>query len=214
MLLLATTSPPGADKVYLALAGVGMCVLALVLDMVKSAVQEWREKRKKAKQSSPIYLAEKQVQLDQATERICLATHADHVGLFRLHNGEYFEDNDSIKKMSMVSEATRGYGQSRWKATSQSMLMSNFPYLVLALYGPAKQALYRMTPDNVLDFEMGRLLNEREYVASVALLIRGQKDKPLAILLLSWCVSPPELADLNADELEGHRRDLSFTLSD
>jgi hypothetical protein len=208
-LLLA--SLPSADKVYFALAGLGIAVGALVLDMLKDVVKEWRENRRKTKQSSFVYLAEKQVQLDQAAERICLETHADHVGLYRLHNGEYFEGNDSIKKMSMATEAP---ALDRWKVESQNMLMSNFPHLVLALDGPAKQPLYLITPDSVLDFELGRLLNQRGYTSCVALLVRGQKERPLALLLLSWKKAHLTLSDLNTAELESHRRDLSFILAD
>ncbi|GAA3940298.1 hypothetical protein [Hymenobacter algoricola] len=203
-----------ADKLYAALGGVAFAVFLLVLDMIKTTITQWRENRKKAKQSSFVYLAEKQVLLDQATERICLETKADHISLYRLHNGEFFEGNDSIKKMSMVSESLGRVGMGRWKSASQSLLMSDFPHLVLALDGAAKQAYYCMNPDNVLDFEMGRLMNEREYETSVALLIRGKKDKPLAVLMLNWCTDRRTLTDLNTTELEGYRRDLSFTLSD
>jgi hypothetical protein len=211
MPLLLATSPPGIDKIYYALGGLGIAVVALVMDMLKGIVQDWREKRKKAKQSSFVYLAEKQVQLDQAAERICLEAGCYHVGLYRLHNGEYFEGDDSIKKMSMATEAP---ALARWKAESQSLLMSNFPHLVLALDGPAKQPLYHITPDSVLDFELGRLLNQRGYGSSVALLIRGKKERPLAVLFLSWQQNTLALADLNTAELEAYRRDLSFILSD
>jgi hypothetical protein len=214
MPLLLATSPPGIDKVYFALGGLGIAVLALVMDMLKGIVQDWREKRKKAKQSSFVYLAEKQVLLDQAAERICLENKADHVALYRLHNGEFFEGDDSIKKMSMASEAVNGAGLARWKAVSQNMLMSNFPHLVLALDGATKAALYLITPDNVLDFELARLLNEREYSTSVALLVRGKKDRPLAMLFLSWCGREVALSDLSVPQLESNRRDLSFILSD
>lgn len=205
---------PSFDKLWYALAGVAVAVLSLVLDMVRTAIAEWRENRKKAKQSSFVYLAEKQVQLDQGTERMCLEVKPNHVGLYRLHNGEYFEGNDSIKKMSLVSEAVNGMGIGRWKSASQSMLMSDFPHLVLGLDGPTKQDFYVMQDDNVLDFEMGRVMNEREYLTSVALLIRGKKDRPLAIVMLSWCTERRYLNDLNTAMLDAYRRDFSYTLSD
>jgi hypothetical protein len=210
MPLLLLSLPP-ADKVYVALGGVAFAVFALVLDMVKGIVQEWREKRKKVKQNSFFYQAEKQVLLDQATERICLATKAHHVSLFRLHNGDYFEGNDSIKKMSMVSESIGLPGLARWKAQSQSMLMSNFPHMVL---GMGKQDFYAMHTDDALDFDMGRVMNEREYVTTIAMLILGRKSQPLGVLMLSWCDKQMYINDLDADVLLHDRRDLSFTLSD
>ncbi|RZK87728.1 MAG: hypothetical protein EOO62_38755 [Hymenobacter sp.] len=212
--LLAASPIPGADKLYLALGGVVVAVAVLVLDMVKSTIQSWRETRRKAKQSSLVYLAEKQVQLDQGTERMCLAVRPNHVALYRLHNGIYFEGDDSIKKMSMVSEAVNGMGIGRWKSSSQDMLMSNFPHLTLGLDGPTKQDFYVMQEESVLDFEMGRLMNEREYATSIALLIRGKKERPLAILILSWCTGHHYLNDLDTAMLESYRRDFSYTLSD
>lgn len=205
---------PSADKVYTALGGLALAVLLLVLDMLRSWVQQWRETRKKAKQSSFVYLAEKQVLLDQAAERICLESKCDHVGLYRLHNGEFFEGDDSIKKMSMASEAVGSRGRTRWKDKSQNLLMSNFPHLVLGLDGPTKQPFYLITPANVLDFEIGRHLNERDYEVVVGMLIRGKKDRPLAMLFLSWHTPGLTLDSLNLPELEAHRRDLSYILSD
>jgi hypothetical protein len=199
---------------YTALGGIALAVVLLVLEMVRNGINEWREKRKKIKQSSFVYLAEKQVEIDQATERMVGVIKADHVALYRLHNGEFFEGNDSIKKMSMASEAVRRTGIARWKLASQNMLMSNYPHLVLALDGAEKQDYYRVTPENVLDFELGRLLNEREYETVVALIIRGKKSRPLAILMLAWCTQQPTLNDLDTAALEVFRRDLSFTLSD
>jgi hypothetical protein len=212
MLLLATL--PSSDKIYTALAGLAFAVLLLVIDMVRDAVKQWRETRRKIKQSSFAYLAEKQVQIDQATERMVHELKADNVSLYRLHNGEFFEGNDSIKKMTMVSEAVSGRGVARWKGASLSMLLSNYPHLVLGLDGPTKQPYYLLTPENALDFEAGRLLNEREYETCVVLLIRGKKDKPLAMLWLCWCTRKLTLSDLDATLLESHRRDFSFALSD
>lgn len=57
-------------------------------------------------------------------------------------------------------------------------------------------------------------MNDRDYETSVALLIRGKKDRPLAILLLSWCTRRVPETALNAALLESYRRDFSFTLSD
>lgn len=206
--------PQIPSTVYTALVGLCAAVVVLIADMVKTIISNWRENRKKAKQSSFVYLAEKQVQLDQGTERMCLEVKPNHIGLYRLHNGEFFEGNDSIKKMSLVSEAVNGMGIGRWKAASQSMLMSDFPHLVLALDGPAKQDFYVMQDDAVLDFEMGRLMNEREYRTSIALLVRGKKARPLAILILSWCTGPCYLQDIDTALLEAYRRDFSYTLSD
>ena len=211
MFLAATL--PSSDKVYTALAGLALAVFLLVADMVRDAVKQWRENRRKVKQSSFAYLAEKQVQIDQATERMVNDLKADNVSLYRLHNGEFFEGNDSIKKMSMVSEAVRG-GIARWKAASINILLSNYPHLVLGLDGPSKQPYYLLTPENALDFEAGRLLNEREYETCVVLLIRGKKDKPLAMLWLCWCTRQLGLSDLDTALLESHRRDFSFALSD
>ncbi|SNC62186.1 hypothetical protein SAMN06265337_0620 [Hymenobacter gelipurpurascens] len=208
--MLLAALPP-ADKLYTALAGVAVAVALLLLDMLRTTLNEWREARRKKKQSNFFYLAEKQVLLDQATERICLTTKADHVGLYRLHNGEYFEGDDSIKKMSQVSEAVGGRDISRWKLASQSMLMSNYPHLVLGL---KQAAYYWMHPDNVQDFEMGRLMNDRAYDSCVALLICGKKNRPLAILILSWCRDHVTEADVDLLSLESDRRDLAFTLSD
>ena len=213
-MIVLLASFPSADKVYTALAAVGLAVAALVIDMLRSWLQQWRETRKKAKQSSFVYLAEKQVLLDQGAERICLESKCDHVGLYRLHNGEFFEGDDSIKKMSMASEAVGGRGQARWKDKSQNLLMSNFPHLVLALDGPSKQPFYYITPENVLDFEIGRHMNDRNYKVVVALLIRGKKERPLAMLFLAWHTPGITLDKLNVAELEEHRRDLSYTLSD
>ncbi|MGI4873251.1 MAG: hypothetical protein ACRYFX_18980 [Janthinobacterium lividum] len=209
--LLAAIS---ADKIYTALAGIFVAVLGLLAEMGRSAFVQWRENRKKVKQSSLGYLAEKQVLLDQATERICIEAKADHVGLYRLHNGEFFEGNDSIKKMSMDSEAIGNHGVTRWKFESQALLISNFPHLVLALAGPAKLPFYLLTPDSCLDFEVGRLLNKRKISCAVALLIRGRKDKPLAFLFLSWHQQAMTLEELNVAQLEAHRRDLSYILSE
>lgn len=209
MLLLAT--PPLSDKLYAALGGVAFAVLLLVLDMVKTTVQDWRESRKKARQSSFVYLAEKQVQLDQTTERICLLSQAHHVSLYRLHNGDFFEGNDSIKKMSMVSESVGLPGLARWKSQSQGLSMSNFPHMVL---GMSAADFYLMHSESALDFEVGRGMNEREYTTTVAMLILGKKSQPLGILMLSWCGPHLHLNDLDTDALLADRRDLSFTLSD
>ena len=199
------------NTLYTALAGLGFAVAVIIADMVKNAITNWRESRKKAKQSSLFYLAEKQVTLDQATERICLLSKAHHVGLYRLHNGEFFEGKDSIKKMSMVSESVGRAGQARWKAQSQNLPMSSFPHLVL---GMAAEPFYVMYEDSALDFEVGRGMNEREYATTVAILINGRKSQPLGILMLSWCGARLTIADLDTAALLDDRRDLSFTLSE
>ena len=203
-----------ADAMSKALAGLCLAVLMLLVDMAAKAITSYRENRKKVKQSSFVYLAEKQVLLDQAAERICLEVKADHVGLYRLHNGEFFEGDDSIKKMSMASEAVGHMGWPRWKDKSQNLLMSNFPHLVLALDGASKQAFYLVTPENVLDFEFGRLLNERGLTTCVAMLVRGKKDRPLAMLFLSWRGRHLAAEDLDTTSLDSYRRDLSFIISD
>ena len=208
MFLLAL---PASDKVYTALAGVAVAVFVLVLDMVKTAFSQWREDRKKARQNSFVYLAEKQVLLDQATERICLHTKADHVSLYRLHNGQFFEGDDSIKKMTMVSESVRHPSVARRKAVSQALLLSNYPFMVL---GMSKEAFYVMYADSAQDFEVRRGMGERGYATAVGLLILGKKDRPLAVLLLSWCERRVTLADLNLSALDDDRRALSFTLAE
>jgi hypothetical protein len=48
----------------------------------------------------------------------------------------------------------------------------------------------------------------------VALLVRGKKNKPLAILMLSWWNRTVDYLDLDLPALDAYRRDLSFTLSD
>lgn len=205
------TAPQIPPSVFTALAGLGFAVAVLIADMLKTALTNYREGRKKARQSSLFYLADKQVQLDQATERICLRTGAHHVALYRLHNGDFFEGNDSIKKMSQVSESVGLPGLARWKASSQNLSMSSFPHMVL---GMSKQDFYTMHAHDALDFEVGRMMNEREYTTVVAILITGRKEKPLGILALAWCGGCISPADLDTAALLADRRDFSFTLSD
>jgi hypothetical protein len=211
--LFLATAPPG-NQIYAALATLALAVLGLFIDMAAKWIGTYRENRKNAKQSSFVYLAEKQVLLDQVAERICLEAKAEHVSLYRLHNGEFFEGNDSIKKMSLVSEATKDHWGPRWKDRSQNLLLSNFPHLVLALDGPTQQPFYVITPENVLDFEFGRLLNERGLDCCLAMLIRGKKGRPVAMLFLSWRGQKVTLDTLDTNSLESNRRDLSFIISD
>jgi hypothetical protein len=70
-----------------------------------------------------------------------------------------------------------------------------------------------MRPDDVLDYEAGRLMHDRGYGTRVALLIKGKSGKDLAILILSWQREDVLPEQVDRQKLEEYRRDLSFTLS-
>jgi len=165
--------------------------------------QQWRAERRKAKQSQPVYLAEKQIRLSIAVDRVCTWAGATHVSIYQFSNGQFFNNGDSIQKISMVSEAVDGNASARWLPQSQNLPTSSFPHLLTAL-GKGHVWLYR---DECEDYELNRYLRERGYQSRLVLLLRGPKNVWLGLLVISFEIghfTDDVLPSLTT--LEEHRR--------
>lgn len=145
-------------------------------------VQHWRATRRKAKQSNPVYLASKQISLSIAADRVCTWSGATHVSIYQFSNGQFFNNGDSIQKISMVAEAVDGNATARWLPQSQNLPTSSFPHLLTAL-GKGHAWLYQ---DECEDYELNRFMRERGYQSRVVLLLTGPKNVWLGLLCISF----------------------------
>jgi hypothetical protein len=170
---------------------------------------QWRVGRRQAKQSHPLYLADKQISLDVAADRACVWAGAAHASIYQFSNGQYFTNGDSIQKISMVGEATESNLVGRWRLASQNLPTSAFPYLMRALQA-GHTWLYR---DECEDYELNRLMRERGYASAVAVLLQGQKGTWLGLLIVSWGEGYFTDAHLNLRLLENHRRACAYILA-
>lgn len=171
--------------------------------------KQWRTNRQQAKQSHPLYLADKQISLDVAADRACVWAGAAHVSIYQFSNGQYFTNGDSIQKISMVGEATESNLVGRWRLVSQNLPTSAFPYLMRAVQ-QGHTWLYR---DECEDYELNRLMRERGYSSAVAVLLRGQKESWLGLLIVAWGEEYFTDEHLNLRLLESHRRACAYILA-
>lgn len=174
-------------------------------------LRDFQTTRRQAKQSSPVYLAEKQIQLTIAADRVCRWSGAAHVSIYQFHNGQFFSNGDSIQKISMVSEATENNAMARWLPQSQNLPTASFPNLLLAFRDRPHVWLYR---DRCEDYEADRYLRERGYSCRLVCLLTGAKGAWLGLLALSFCEG--EFTDETLPSLttlEQFRRDCAAILA-
>ncbi|RPD50067.1 hypothetical protein DNI29_04520 [Hymenobacter sediminis] len=174
-------------------------------------IRNWREARKKAKQSHPVYLAQKQKSLDRAADRACLWSGADHAAIYQFHNGQYFANHDSIQKMSMTGEGVESELIRRWQIESQNMPTVVFSDFIESIGTQAHVWLYR---DECQDYEMNRLMRQRGYACSLAVLLKGAKNAWLGVLVMSWGEGHFTDEHISLPGLVEHQREASFILSE
>ncbi len=176
--------------------------LSLAAKFSYDLFQNWRIKRQKAKQSHPLYLADKQIQLDIAADRACLWAGACHVSIYQFSNGQHFSNGDSIQKVSMVGEAVENNALRRWRMESQNLPTSAFPYMLRAL----EKGHVWLYQDECEDYQLNVYLRERGYTCRVVTLLTGAKGSWLGLLIISWNEGrfTDDLLDLA--KLEQHRR--------
>lgn len=172
-------------------------------------VKQWRANRLQAKQSHPLYLADKQIRLDIAADRACVWAGAAHTSIYQFLNGQYFSNGDSIQKISMVGEATESNLVGRWRLASQNLPTNAFPYLMRAVQA-GHTWLYR---DECEDYELNRLMRERGYASAVVVLLQGQKSAWLGLLVVAWGEGSFTDEHLDLRLLEDHRRACAYILA-
>lgn len=193
-----------------------LVVLAIWAGLGVAAKYGWdwvkavRAGRQQAKQSHPVYLAQKQIELSLAADRVCRWAGASHVSIYQFSNGQFFSNGDSIQKISMVSEATENNAMARWLPQSQNLPTASFPYLMRGLE-KGHVWLYR---DECADYDLNRYMRERGYTSRVVCLLTGAKGAWLGLLAVSFSEGYftdevlPSLATL-----EEHRRACAAILS-
>lgn len=159
----------------------GGCGYALKLAW--EGFQGWRAARKAAKQSNPVHLAERQIQLNILADRVCRWSGAGHVSIYQFSNGQFFNNGDSIQKASMVSEATENNAMARWLSQSQQLPMAGFPHLLKALSQQSHVWLYR---DECEDYQLNQYMRERGYTSRVVCLLTGAKGAWLGLMAISF----------------------------
>lgn len=158
----------------------GMGLLGAYL---KKLFDERKARLLKKKQSDPLYLADKQLRLDQFTARTCVEVEADHVSVYKFHNGEHYAGGDSIQKMSMASEDVGSPIYARFLAQAQNLNCGLFPAL---MRGVGTQAVYWMHAGQSEDYAVNEAMALRGYETSAALVARGKGGQWLGMLVLSW----------------------------
>lgn len=171
--------------------------------------QQWRKARQLAKQSNPVYLAEKQINLNVAAALACRWAGAAHCSIYQFSNGQFFSNGDSIQKISMVAEATENNAMARWLTASQNLPTASFPHLMRAL-GQGHVWLYR---DECEDYELNRYMRERGYSSRVVCLLTGAKGGWLGLLVISFCEGHFTDEALNLNTLDNHRRECAAILA-
>jgi hypothetical protein len=178
----------------------GGCGYALKLTW--EGFQGWRAARKSAKQSNPVYLAEKQIQLNIAADRACRWAGAAHTSIYQFSNGQYFTNGDSIQKVSMVAEAVENNALARWLSQSQNLTTTGFPNMLRAL-DKGHVWLYR---DECEDFELNRYMRERGYTSRLVGLLTGKQGVWLGLLVISFSEGYFTDEHINLITFEEHRR--------
>ena len=179
----------------------GGCGYALKLAW--EGFQGWRAVRRQARQSSPVYLAEKQIQLNIAADRACRWAGAAHTSIYQFSNGQYFSNGDSIQRASMVSEAVENNAMARWLSQSQQLPMVGFPHLMRTLGTNNHVWLYR---DECEDYELNRYMRERGYTSRLVCLLTGARGTWLGLLAISFTEGYFTDEHINLTTLEEHRR--------
>lgn len=164
--------------------------------------QGWRAARQAVKQSNPVYLAEKQIQLNIAADRACRWAGAAHTSIYQFSNGQYFTNGDSIQKVSMVAEAVENNAMARWLPQSQNIPTAGFPNMLRAL-AKGHVWLYR---DSCEDFELDRYMRERGYTSRLVGLLTGKQGGWLGLLVISFSEGYFTDEHINLASLEEHRR--------
>ncbi|GAB3638743.1 hypothetical protein GCM10027422_43330 [Hymenobacter arcticus] len=178
----------------------GGCGYALKLAW--EGFQGWRAVRKAVKQSNPVYLAGKQIQLNIAADRACRWAGAAHTSIYQFSNGQFFTNGDSIQKVSMVAEAVENNALARWLTQSQNLTTAGFPNLLRAL-DKGHVWLYR---DECEDFELERYMRERGYTSRLVGLLTGKQGVWLGLLVISFSEGYFTDEHINLAMFEEHRR--------
>lgn len=184
--------------------------LFLLIKFFWDWVKELYAHQRKLRQQDYFYLAKKQVMQDQFTQRVLDRVGSDYIWLYRFHNGEHWEGGDSIKKMSMTSEAKRSNAFQSWVDDAQGVPLSNYPnYLLQLRDDPISTQNWTENPD----FQVHVVMRRRGIATTVSLLVMGHKT-PIGILVLSWCDVNLLVDRLQRDALNGFRAEATLLLTD
>ncbi|MDF7810687.1 hypothetical protein [Hymenobacter sp. YC55] len=201
-----TTLPP--ELVDLAktvlLGGAG-----LVVAYLKKLIDEYKAGLLKKRQSDPLYLADKQLRLDQFTSRAVIEADADHTCVFKFHNGEHYAGGDSILKMTMASEDVSSPSFARHKEDSKNINTNGHPTL---MNGVGKQAMFWLHAGRCEDYDTNQMLARRGHASSVVLLARGKGGQWLGLLMLSWHKLQDE-STVSAADLVALQTELGFLMN-
>lgn len=175
----------------------------------KTVWEIWKKhqaNRRKEKQSHPVYLAAKQIELQVAADRACVWTGADHAGIYQCSNGEYYSNDDSKQKWSMVGEGTESKLIARWFGESQNLPTSAWPRMITDLEKGHTWVYVDESDAYTPDYEMQQLMLSRGYKTSLIILLKGRKGVWLGALWISWGEGHFTDAHINPNLLEDHRR--------
>jgi hypothetical protein len=173
--------------------------------------KNWREQLLKAKKAHPLYLAQKQKRLDRVADRACVWSGADHSAVWQFSNGSYFSNLDSIQKMSMTGEGVESELVRRWQMESQNLPTVVYSDLIERVSTQSHVWLYR---DECEDYEMNKMMRQRGYSCTLAVLLEGNKHAWLGMMLISWGEGRFTDESIDLATLVNYQREASFILSE
>lgn len=179
-------------------------LLAAFIWLLKKPIEEFagklfdlfveRTKRSSKEPASGVDLArkaQKAIVLEQAAERLRLATECDHVSVYGIQNGEYLRSGEGIDKFVMQAEAVDD-GLPRYIDTERLVFANDIPRTVLALENQPYLLLWAKHCD---DWKVNKLMQERGYDSSLAVFVRrplvnprpdGPREGVIGMYVLSW----------------------------
>jgi hypothetical protein len=136
-------------------------------------------------------------------------TKADHVAVWRFHNGQHYQGGDSIKKMSIYTEYS--YTSSLLvDDISQKFDLENFSKSYVELM-KAEYSFLVMETGCCKDWHANKLMFDRGYHTMIWVLLHGHGKNPLGILEISF-LKPIDFSLVGSKELDRYKRELEYKI--
>ena len=183
-------------------------VLYLVLEIIKAA-KKWKEERKTEAKSDPNALMRKKNEIENYCHVILAETKASHVAVWRFHNGHFYSGGDSMKSISMFTEAALTDGL-HVDVMSQNLPLKNYSKTFTAL---TENTFLVVERDQAPDWHLNQLLNQRKYAHMVLCMLRGPEGVPLGTLEISFLLEDINWKSITSVMIDRYKKELEYKLA-